>query len=210
MKKTSRNEEIVKMAKSGKTLLEIAKHFGITKSRAGQIVRESNIDPRTVRRYERIEKLVSLKKEAEKQLNTGLTIADVRNSLKIDTNTASQLKEIGLNLSLVDREEVKKRRKMATKLYKSGKTAYEIMDVMPELKTPSKVYHDVCTITSGSLPKRKSTYSKRSDKLTKKIKSLKKKHSFSRVCEILNEEGVTNINGGKIKMGALVYHFYKK
>lgn len=210
MKKEKRNNEIVKLAKSGKTLLEIAKQFGITKTRAGQIVRGSNIDPRKVRRYERIEKLMSLKKEADEQLKSGLSISDVRTNLNIDSNTSTELKKIGLNLSLVDRVAINKRRKLVTKLYKSGKTAYEIINQVPELRTPDKVYKDVCDLNNGHLPKRKNNYIKKSESLTKKIKSLKRKHSFTEVYNILNEKGITNVNGNRIKMGVLQYHYYNK
>ena len=210
MKKTKRNDEIVKLAKSGKTLLEIAKHFGITKSRAGQIVRANNIDTRTLRRYERIEKLVSLKKKASKQLKSGLTISDVRKNLNIDTHTSIELKKIGLDLSLVDKVAINKRRKLVTKLYKKGKTAYEIIKEVPELNTPNQVYNDVCSLNGGHLPKRKSTYKLKSEVLTKVIKKYKKKHSFSEVCNILNEKGIRNVNGNKIKMGVVSYHFYNK
>jgi DNA-binding CsgD family transcriptional regulator len=210
MVKKNRNDEIILLAKSGKTLLDIAKQFGITKTRVGQIIKKSNIDPRTVRRNERIERLLKIKVEAEKQLKFGLKIGEIRKKLKIDTNTYTQLKELGLNLSLVDKEGINKRRKLVTKLFKSGKTAYEIIDELPILKTPDKVYSDVCKLNNGHLFKRKSTYNKRSENLTKKIKTLKTKYSFSKVCEILNQEGVTNVNGNKIKIGLLYYHYYQK
>lgn len=200
---------VITAALNGETATAIAEKLSLSKERICQILRLYNIDTRKIRRENKKAEIKKIAQNAKKLLNDGLSVEDVRTKLNPSSYLITQLINFGVDLRLVKSEEIEKRNKKCLALYKKGLTAYEIIDILDGVETPNQVYHNVCKVNNSKLPKRVNTRKKKSIKLDKEIAKLKKKHSFTEVTNILNENGVTNLNNGKIKVGLVVQRFYK-
>jgi hypothetical protein len=198
--------KIINLALKGHTMISIGEKFGLSKARISQILNLYNIDPRVVRREKRYNKVLN---KIKKELKNSGDIRQIRNKFNLKQTDISYLLKQGVDLRLFKKEEIKLRDEKCYELYKKGLTAYEILDEIPELKTPNRVYFAVCKLNGGKLPKRINTRTLRSRELDNKIVSLKKKYSYSAVTQILNSENVNNLNGNKFKIATVVSRFTK-
>jgi len=200
--------EIIEMALNGETMKKIGDSIGITKQRVNQVLNKYNIKTIDIRREKRKKELMSLVSESKKMIKNGTSVKKIRTKLNIDTAIAKELLEYGVNLMLVDKVGIQKRREACLNHYKKGLTAYEIMDIVPGLRNVNSVYIGVSALNNGHLPKRINTRAKMGFKLTSKIVKLKKQHTFEEVTNILNDRGITNLNNGKLKVGTVIQRYY--
>lgn len=203
-----RHLTIISAGLNGQSAESIGLDLGVSKERVCQILRKYNIDTRKIRQETRKEKYKVLASEVNSLLKNGSSIQEVRKTLKLNPQTINELSKIGVNLKIVNKEDINKRNKKCLSLYKKGLTAYEIIDLVSEVNTPNQVYKNICTINNSTLPKRVSSRDKKNVKLTKEIIRLKKRNSFEDVTKILNEKGVTNLNNGKLKVGTVINRYY--
>jgi hypothetical protein len=204
-----KHTKIIMEGLSGKSAESIAIELGLTKSRVCQILKKYSINTRQIRNEARKIELNNLANKANKLLSVGLSVEFIRNNLKLNSSSISELHKLGADLRVVKKEEIKKRNETCLNLYKKGLTAYEIIDIVPEVTNPNQVYKNICTVNNFKLPKRKNSRVKKSDKLKKEIFKLKKTNTFNEVTNLLNEKGVTNLNGGKIKIGSVINTYYR-
>lgn len=208
-KNKERHLAVITSALNGKSAIEIANNLGVSKERVCQLLRLYNIDTRKIRRENRNSEIKKIAQNVKKMLNDGLTVQEVRVIINADSTMITNLKNVGVDLRLIKSEVIKKRNEKCLKLYNKGLTAYEIIDIVEGVQTPNQVYSNVCAVNNSKLPKRINTRTKKSIKLNNEIVKLKKKHSFNEITNILNQNGFTNLNNGKIKVGTVVQRFYK-
>lgn len=197
-----RYDNIGKLLLEGKTYYDIGIKFGITKQRISQIAKILKIHPITIRQEVMFNKV----KEA---LNSGVSIVNVRNNFKLKTYDIEKLLKNGVDVRLVKRDEIKKVREKCLPLYKRGLTANEILNIVPEIKTATRLYVGIKTINNGKVPKRINTRTKKAITINKEIVRLKKKNSFYDVHSILVEKGFKNLNGGELKLESVISAYYR-
>lgn len=196
-------------AMGGQTLESIGKDFSITKARVGQILGLYNIDTRSLRTQKRMTMLSNLAETINKELSEGISEKIIRSKYNLNSYDVKMFATIGVDLRIHKKEVIKKVNSDCTKLYKKGFTAYEIIDLVPQIKTAARVYRAIGA-TDIDLSKRVNHRTKNAIKLKKEIVKLKKNHTFTEVLEILQKNDVKNLNGGKMRLETVIYNHYKK
>lgn len=201
--------KIINGGLNGKSAESIGLELGLSKERVCQVLRKYNIDTRKIRREISDDKCNDLVTKATTLLNNGLSVQNVRKKLNISGELIIKLKNKGVDLRIIKKDEIKKRNQKCLTLYKKGLTAYEIIELVSEVNSPNQVYHNICKINGSRLPKRVNSRVKKGIKLDKEIFRLKKRLSFEEVTKSLNEKGFTNLNNGELKVGSVVNRYYK-
>jgi len=199
------NAKIVKLVEQGFTYKKIGEKFNLTKQRIGQIYKKhSNIDPRTARNERYYNDLINTINE---KLNSGYSVKKIRKQLDFTAYDIQVLLSYGVDVRLIKKEVVKSRRLKLFNLYKQGKTAYEIINLVDGPKKADDVYRDIIRL-NGSLPKRINSRDRKIDKLKTLIKEIGTKKTLTETFEILKNRGYKNTNGGELRFETIVYHYY--
>jgi hypothetical protein len=198
---------IINLNNNGLSSGKIAEKLNLTRQRVCQILKIYNIDSRANRREK---KLNSLSIKVLTMLNDGLTPQMIRSKLNITNYQVNKLLNKNIDLRILDKEKINTRRKLITDLYKKGKTAYEIIDILnpiyPSVKVPNDIYKDVDY--SRISVNRANTRVKGGKELRKIIKKVGSKHTLYETLNIVKNKGYKNLNGGDLKFHSVVRFYY--
>ena len=201
------HERIVNLNNNGLSSGKIGEKLNLSKTRICQILLANNIDSRANRREK---KLNPLSIKVLTMLNDGLTPQMIRSKLNISSYQVNQLLDKNIDLRILDKEKNKVRSKLITDLYKKGKTAYEIINIVnpiyPNIQLPNNVYERV---DFTKIPKnRVNSRVKKSIELKRIIKKVGSKNTLHETFNIVKNKGYKNLNGGDLKFHSVVRFYY--
>ena len=213
--KTNRNEELLSLSLQGWNDTKVAKHFNISKQRVGQLLNDLGYDRKRIQKeiYEPI--VIKFNKE----LKGNVCFYDVFKEIIKKGYNAEKLKKHGLKYNRT--KLVEKRNRKIASVYKSGKTAKEILKSnVCGITTLGGVFQSIGTQGAQKMPKVKRGITSKAGTLyddeviMERIIKMrdKQKLTFKSITKILNEENIKTVGGNSFKMPNLVvkYNKYKK
>jgi len=208
-----KRSEIIKVLLSGKTCVETAKEFGVSKQRIHQIAKQCNLDLNK----NRMDLKVKLAKHTFTPLIESEDLKVIIEKLGVTQSKIKHLKNYcGIDMRVNTGEYINRRYKICYDLYMVGYNAYEIVDILKReygyVISSDSVYKSVKRHANVSvLPKRVNKKTIASNRLDERITKLFKKGKGDKeILSVLIDEGFKNADGGELKLPVIVWRIENK